>query len=473
MLAELIPPRVLSRCLSRFDMVTIYFTLIFGSYGAAQLAGQGWGSIPILFIAVITFLLPCALASYELGTLFPGEGGIYVWAHKTLGPIHGFIAGWLSWVPIFLLLPLGANTVSAHLEYALDVKWSLWQQVICQLAVINTVTIISLLSIRFSQGYVRAMFFVALGTTVVALIAGIIHNPPATPINGDVFSWNILAHGPLYSAAVLWLLGVEVPFNMGDEYSDHKRTAGIMLTWGTLALVLGYVFGIVGILWTTPQASVDIVTGVAKAAGTLGKPAGVIVAIGICLAVVSQGVTYMNAYSRLLFISGIEKRVPSILSQLHAHTKVPVPAIIVQAVVANVVVLVFATQTNLAGAFNLYLAALVAVWCASLYYLYFGLLRARTLYAATYQDTANNIWLVPGGRAGIWFVALWGIGFNTLAIYYVYAVPWVAETSNAMWSSWLVLISLTIVTLGVVIYFGGRKNAESVDIDQEMRNLEA
>lgn len=117
MLAELIPPKVLPRALTRFDLISLYFALIFGSYGAAQMAAGGWAGIPMMLLAAATFLLPCALAAYELGTLFPGEGGIYIWAHKTAGPIHGFIAGWLSWVPIFFLLPLGATTIIAHMQY--------------------------------------------------------------------------------------------------------------------------------------------------------------------------------------------------------------------------------------------------------------------------------------------------------------------------------------------------------------------
>src|SRR5687768_16482452 len=93
MLAEVIPPKLLPRLLRRFDLVTLYFALIFGSYGAAQMAAGGWSAIPMMLLAAVTFLVPCALAAYELGTLYPGEGGIYVWAHKTAGPGHGFFAG--------------------------------------------------------------------------------------------------------------------------------------------------------------------------------------------------------------------------------------------------------------------------------------------------------------------------------------------------------------------------------------------
>ena len=117
MLAEIIPNMLLTRVLKRFDLMALYFALIFGSYGAAQMTADGWAGIPMLLMAALTFLLPTALAAYELGTLFTGEGGIYIWAHKTLSPMHGFIAGWLSWVPIFLLLPLGVSVIVAEIQF--------------------------------------------------------------------------------------------------------------------------------------------------------------------------------------------------------------------------------------------------------------------------------------------------------------------------------------------------------------------
>lgn len=473
MLAEVIPSRVLPRQLTRFDMVTIYFALIFGSYGAAQLASVGgWASVPMLLIAVVTFLVPCALASYELGTLFPGEGGVYVWAQKTLGPVHGFIAGWLGWVPIFLLLPLGATTVIAHIQFAFGATWPLWAQVVGQLFVVNVVSGISLLRLKFSQAYIRMLFFVALGTALIALVAGMLAEPAATPVTDDLYAWNIFAFGAVYSAAILWLLGVEVPFNMGDEFSDHKKTAGQMLLYGTIALVLGYLFGVVGILRATPQASVDGVTGVAGAAATLAPWVGVVVAIAISFAVISQGVSYMNSYSRLLFISGIEKRLPAFLAHVNERTRVPVPALLVQALGANVLIIIFSTQTDLTVAFNLYLAALVAVWCASLYYLYIGLIRARTRYAPRYADR-SKVWKIPGGIFVAWAVAIWGTVFNTLAIYYVFDAPWTPDAPIDTWRTWLGGISMGIIAAGVLIFLAGRRKAAEVVYEEELRKYDA
>jgi amino acid transporter len=454
LLAETEPQKLLPRVLGRFDLVAFYFAIIFGSYGAAQMASQGWAGIPMMLLATVTFLIPCALGSYELGTLFPSEGGIYVWTHKIFGPIHGFIAGWLSWCPIFLLLPLDVAVIASHLQFIFHVTWSVHMQVLCQIGLVWLLFLISIFRVKVSANIVKVMFFVAMTTAFVALAAGLVHiHAPVTPVTSDIFSFNLHKYGFLYSAAVLWLLGVEIPYNMGAEYSEHKKTGKTMLLWGTATLLIGYLIGIVGILLTTQVASIDQTTGIARTAATISPVVGIIVAIGICLSVFGQETSTMNAYSRLLFIGAIEKHVPKRIAKVSVKEKVPWLAMLFQTIGASIVILIFTIQTQLAVAFNIYLAALVAIWCASLFYIYFGLLKVRTLYKDLYTERGSEVWQIPGGKFGVWAIALIGAFFNGLAIYYVFAKPWVDGISLYQWRLWLSLISALIICIGIVVYF--------------------
>lgn len=118
--------------------------------------------------------------------------------------------------------------------------------------------------------------------------------------------------------------------------------------------------GITGILLTTPIEQIDQTTGIARAAATISPTVGIILAIAVCLAVFSQATTTMNAYSRLLFIGGIEKRLSHKMAKVSAG-KTPWVAMLVQAIGGSVVVLIFTSLSSLETTFNLYLAALVAV----------------------------------------------------------------------------------------------------------------
>lgn len=464
MRAEVIPPKVLPRVLSRVDLTAIYFAIVFGSYGAAQMASLGWASIPMLLLASVTFLIPCAVAAYELGTLFPGEGGIYIWAHKIFGPIHGFIAGWLSWVPIFLLIPLDVVTIVAHLQAAFSTTWPLWIQVALQLGIIWFVVCIATLTLKASQAYVRTLCYVSFGTAVVIFVVAMLRHTPATPISSDIVSFDLRKHGAAFAAAILWLLGVEVPFNMSAEFSHHKKTAGTMILWGSCALLVAYVFGIIGVLYTTPVAEVNSVTGVALGVGRVFPILGSVLSLTICVVVSSQSVNYMNAYSRLLFVSGIEKRLPAAFARVSAN-RVPATAMLTQAVGASIVVLIFSSQTHLAIAFNIYLAALTTVWCASLFYIYFGVVRARETYKAAYEARHDDVWRIPGGAFGLWSVAAVGALFNGLAIYYVFALPWVSGITPAAWRTWLGSISVVVIMLGAAIFFASKDRVAPLSSD--------
>jgi amino acid transporter len=316
------------------------------------------------------------------------------------------------------------------------------------------------------------MFFVALGTAVAVLVTGLFTSPPATPVDQEVYSLDLAKYGALYSAAVLWLLGVEVPFNMGAEFKDQRRAAGTMLLWGSLALLAAYLIGIAGVLWTTPLAEIDVTSGVAKGVGRMWPLGGVIVALAVCLAVSSQDIAYMNSYSRLLFISGIERRLPAVLGQVSSRSRVPVAALLVQAVGAIVVILIFSTQPSLAVAFNIYIGALVTVWCAALFYLYYGIVKARRVFAAQYAVSLETIWRIPGGIPGVWLVAIWGAVFNAIAIYYVFVNPMTTAIGPSAWRGWLAAIVGLVIAAGVGIFLVGEKSVSRINVEEELRKYE-
>lgn len=70
------------------------------------------------------------------------------------------------------------------------------------------------------------------------------------------------------------------------------------------------------------------------------------------------------------------------------------------------------------------------------------------------------MWVIPGGRLGLWLCFGMGVVFNALAIYFVFAKPWTDQISTGSWQLWLGLISVVIIALGVLIFFLGNKKAK-------------
>jgi amino acid transporter len=99
---ELVPEQVLPKVMTTFGLTATYVFIICWITGSSIMAAGGWTAIPMWVLGILTFLVPAGMAVAELGNLWPGEGGVYIWATRTMGETWGFIGGYLSWIPVVL-----------------------------------------------------------------------------------------------------------------------------------------------------------------------------------------------------------------------------------------------------------------------------------------------------------------------------------------------------------------------------------
>lgn len=65
-------------------------------------SGPGLG-LMFLLVVPLLFAVPIALATAEMTTLMPIEGGFYRWSRTALGDFWGFQCGWWNWTGTFLM----------------------------------------------------------------------------------------------------------------------------------------------------------------------------------------------------------------------------------------------------------------------------------------------------------------------------------------------------------------------------------
>src|SRR5258708_28474548 len=122
MTAELTSERVaggiLPKVLNSFDMVVIFVAIVLFISNVPGFYGNGPVSIVYLLLGFLTFLVPGAIVTGQLGFLFPGEGSIYLWTYKALGPFASFFAGFVAWWP-GVLVQLATGTVVSQLLQSL------------------------------------------------------------------------------------------------------------------------------------------------------------------------------------------------------------------------------------------------------------------------------------------------------------------------------------------------------------------
>src|SRR5437764_8970050 len=83
--SERIAGGILPKVLNSFDMVAIFVAIVLFITNAPGVAAQGSVGYIYWILGFLTFLVPGAIVTGQLGLMFPGEGSIYLWTHKAFG----------------------------------------------------------------------------------------------------------------------------------------------------------------------------------------------------------------------------------------------------------------------------------------------------------------------------------------------------------------------------------------------------
>ena len=445
------PSPTFSRILSRFDLIAIYVSLIFWPYGAAQMVGKGWDGIPMYILAVITFLIPASFIVYELGTLFPEQGWIYVWIKNTFNKAHWFVVGWLSWLPIIFLMPLVTTAIVKHIEFLFWLSLSGNILLIAQGVIILLMAWLGMCNLKLWKKVINFLFIASILTALIAITIWILYGTNVNPFTPSQLIPNFSLNGAIYSAAILWLLWVEDPFNMTWEVKDVKKAAKTMLTWGNVILAIWYLIGMIGILLLVSAGSVDPIIWLSAAVWSVSPLLWKFIATCVILGVLGQWITYFTAYSRLLFVFGEEKIFWKWITK-QLPNEVPINSMILQTVLAIIITIIFSVR-DIQIVFNLYLASLIVIRIFSLYYMYLAVPLARKKHKALYVARKNDIWLMPWWNIGMRLTVSIAIIFNTVAIYYVFLSPRINGISTFHWRLWIWIISVIVLLSGFVMYW--------------------
>ncbi|MBI4168447.1 MAG: APC family permease, partial [Acidobacteria bacterium] len=98
------PTRPPPRGLRLLPLIALVYCLSAGgSFGPEEIVSASGPGLAILLVLVmpIFYGLPLGLASSEMASRFPVEGGYYRWVRRLFGDFWGFQAGWCAWVGAF------------------------------------------------------------------------------------------------------------------------------------------------------------------------------------------------------------------------------------------------------------------------------------------------------------------------------------------------------------------------------------
>jgi amino acid transporter len=471
---ELVPEQVLPKVMTTFGLTATYVFIICWITGSSVMAAGGWTAIPMWVLGILTFLVPAGMAVAELGNLWPGEGGVYIWATRTMGETWGFVGGYLSWIPVILNAASSPAIIVQFLLLAFHAELGLTMSIILQLVILWGVIGLALAKLAANQRIMNGVFIVYWVLTAVIFVSGVVYairNGSGTPF--DIHAATVpdfAANGFLYGTVLLYLLGVETPYNMGAEFLSVRKSGPKMVIWGSVALVLIYLLTTLGTMMVLPSDQIDPVTGVIGMLGT-AAPKGVMEAAAIVLAAIVfvALMSYQVTYSRLIFVSGLERHLPRIFTHLNPRTRNPVTAILIQGVLSSLILVGLYSQASMANVTIFLQGGLSTVWLISGFFFLFPLIIARKKYADRYAE--EKFWRIPGGMTGVWAVVIVGTIGTIGGVYYSFAKSWIKDVPDSEWMTWTGGISLGMIALGVVVYFFGRRSAHKTSSEDALAHL--
>jgi len=489
--SERIAGGILPRVLNTFDMVAIFVAIVLfitNSAVATSINGTPTSGSAYVYwlLGFITFLIPGAIVTGQLGLMFPGEGSIYVWTNKAFGAFLGFFAGFCAWWPgVLVMIATGDAVVSLIQQLGAQFNASLlqdsWAQGLVIVAVVAFSFVISVLRFRVTQNLVNVVFLAYGGAILLVGIAGVLWLATGHPSHTDfsLTAHNWLPSGSsasLYGLIILALLGIEVPLNMGVEINNMRSITRYLL-WGSIVVMVAYLIGTFGVQLAVPVQDQPNPSAISEAVhvgfGNAGNVLGAIVNIIFIGFFIFNTVVYNYSFGRLLFVSGLDRRMPTWMSKINAN-RVPWVAVLVQSTISVVftvlafILIPYTLHTGFRASdlstvvYDILQAAVTVIWCVSMVILFIDVIIIRYKYHEVFQ----RIRLAPDW---VFYVcAIVGMFATGFGVYVTFTNPWTGLLSNQQWWLWIGGIGILSLAVGVLLFFLGQATIQRNVSDEEV-----
>jgi glutamate:GABA antiporter len=163
--------------------------------------------------------------------------------------------------------------------------------------------------------------------------------------------------------------------------------------------------------------------------------------------------TTVAGLSRVPFIVGVDRYLPAAFGKIHPKWRTPYIAILVQAVISTIVLLLCQIKESPQSAYQFLVDAATILYFVPFLYMYAGVIRL-----ASRKDRGENehAVLIPAGKAGVWIAG--GLGFLVTVAGIVLSLIPPGETPNKLVFE-IKLVSGTVATVlvGLLLYVRGAR----------------
>ncbi len=449
---QLAPPN-LKRVLGRRDLVLLFVVAVFNLNVVPSIAANGGVTIWLWIISLVLFFWPQGIAVIELAHRYPGEGGVYLWAKQVFGDFHGFLSGWCYWtnnmlyVPTVMLYFVGVSVYvlgPSHLALAENKLFAS----ITSLTLLAFLTILNIVGLGIGKWmnnvgaigtFIAAAVLIGLGLVIwirfgsnIAIADFKIPANPRFVLN----SFGVICFG---------LVGLELASVMGDEIKDPARTLPGAVAWGGVLSGALYVGATLTLLVAVGK-NVNVLQGIVQAVTHMAARVGlawitVPFALMLGLSIAGIGSAWMGGSARIPFVAGLDSYMPSWLGKVHPRYATPHAALIVQAIVSSLLVIMNLFGAGVQETFQKLLSLAVVLQLVPFLYMFGALIRFSII-----EKSPQGHY----GRATLLLAGASGLITTTLGIALVF-FPAQQITSLFWYEIWM--IGMTLLAFGLAAFF--------------------
>jgi glutamate:GABA antiporter len=385
--------------------------------GFPSVAEYGWASIGLYVFGAIFFLIPLALVCAELGTGWPKAGGLYAWVRQGFGAKSGFLAVWFEWIEGIVWFPTVLAFVAATIAYIFASRLSNNKVylVLVMLAVFWGMTLINFLGLK--RASLLNNIGVVIGTLLPAavLIALGVYWLAAGKHIAIAFSFGKLLPNfgsidnlVFFVGVLLGYAGIELFGFHAKETKDPQHTYPKAIILSALLIVAVSILATLSIAFVVPDAKLSLVAGLLQAFAVFFKILGLppvvtqIMAALTALGTLALISVWLLGPSKGLYAAERTGDLPPVLHGVNRR-HIPVAVLVAQGILGTLFALLFLFVPSINASYWM----LSALTTQILVLMYIMILAAGIRLRYTEPNTPRPF-KVPGGNAGMWFVA--GIG---------------------------------------------------------------
>jgi amino acid transporter len=345
-----------------------------------------FGRLTLAFwaLAFLLFFVPSLVAVLTLARRYPGEGGVYLWAHRQFGELHGFLSGWCYWTNNLFYIPMQLIYIAGVAAFAaVDPERLGNDKAFVSAIAFGWLALATAANVRGLRVGKWVQNLGAFGTALMGLLivaagiaawsSGVAERPP---LSGG-FGWTML---PAFSVMCLSFVGVELASTMGDEIVRPERNlprAAILA--GVIALV-SYVAVTWAVLALVPWRELGAVQGLMQAVERGASRAGmgwIVAPLGLltALSVGGSASAWFAGSARIPFVAGQGGELAGALGKVHPRWGSPHVALIANAALSAVLTAFTFAGSTVSEAYQQLLKSTVVIQLIPFLYLFAGLIR--------------------------------------------------------------------------------------------------